>query len=236
MEDINYNELRDKALQQFKQGKSLFGKEGAFAPLLKRFLEEALKAEMENHLDNEARSDGNKRNGKKSKTIKSSDGSFEIETPKDRLSTFEPQIVKKRETILAESLQDKIIGLYGLGMSYRDITKHIKEIYDTELSHTILSQITDRNEHAKCPNKKNGCNWSGKQTELNTHLATNCDKYKCNTPGCASNFKGNKTELNQHNTDEHPTSFQKAKNNVTNAANYLKNNLAGLGSYFSWSN
>jgi len=99
---------------------------------------------MENHLDEESRNLGNKRNGKRCKTLKTNEGTFEIETPKDRLSTFEPQIVKKRETILAESLQDKIIGLYGLGMSYRDITKHIKEIYDTELCHSILTQITDR--------------------------------------------------------------------------------------------
>lgn len=144
MENINYNELREKALKQFRQGKSLFGKDGAFAPLLKNFLEEALEAEMNNHLDQETRELGNKRNGKRSKTLKTNDGSFDIETPKDRLSTFEPQIVKKRETILADSLQEKIIGLYGLGMSYRDISKHIKEIYDTDISHTLLSQITDR--------------------------------------------------------------------------------------------
>lgn len=144
MKNINYNDIRDKALKQFRQGKSLFGKDGAFSPLLKNFLEEALQAEMENHLDQEARKLGNKRNGKRSKTLKTKDGSFEIETPKDRLSTFEPQIVKKRETILANSLQEKIIGLYGLGMSYRDISKHIKEMYDTDVSHTLLSQITDR--------------------------------------------------------------------------------------------
>ena len=136
MENIKYNELRDKALQQFRQGKSLFGKDGAFSPLLKNFLEEALEAEMDNHLDQEARELGNKRNGKRSKTLKTNDGSFEIETPKDRLSTFEPQMVKKRETILADSIQEKIIGLYGLGMSYRDISKHIKEMYDTDISHT----------------------------------------------------------------------------------------------------
>ncbi len=144
MENINYNELKEKALRQFRQGKSLYGKDGAFAPLMKKFLEEALESEMDNHLDEESRNLGNKRNGKRSKTLKTNEGTFEIETPKDRLSTFEPQIVKKRETILAESLQEKIIGLYGLGMSYRDITKHIKEMYDTEISHSILSQITDR--------------------------------------------------------------------------------------------
>ena len=136
--------MKAKALEQFKTGKPLFGKGGAFAPLLKQFLEEALESEMETHLDESARLDGNKRNGKGSKTIKSSTGAFEIETPQDRQSTFDPLIVKKRQTILADNLQDKIIGLYGLGMSYRDISNHIKEMYDTEISHTVLSQITDR--------------------------------------------------------------------------------------------
>ena len=120
--------LQSKALEQFKSGKSLFGKDGAFAPMLKQFLESALEAEMEAHLDNEQRELGNKRNGKGKKTIKSSTGSVEIETPHDRQSSFEPQIIKKRETILADNLQDKIIGLYGLGMSLRDISSHIKEM------------------------------------------------------------------------------------------------------------
>lgn len=138
------DELQSKALEQFKTGKSLFGKDGAFAPMLKQFLEAALESEMEAHLSEEERLSGNKRNGKGKKTIKSSAGTFEIDTPQDRLSSFDPQIVRKRETVLADNLQDKIIGLYGLGMSLRDISSHIKEMYDTEISATLLSQITDR--------------------------------------------------------------------------------------------
>jgi len=144
MEQLELEELQRKALEQFKTGKSLFGKGGAFAPMLKQFIEAALESEMEAHLDKEERSIGNKRNGKGKKTVKSSSGSFEIDTPQDRNSSFEPQIIRKRETILADNLQDKIIGLYGLGMSLRDISNHIKEIYDTDISHTVLSQITDR--------------------------------------------------------------------------------------------
>lgn len=122
----------------------MFGSDGAFAPMLKGFIEAALQAEMDAHLGQVEREAGNKRNGKGSKTIKSSAGSFQIDTPQDRQSSFDPQLIKKRETVLADSLQDKIIGLYGLGMSLRDIRDHIAEMYDTELSHTILSQITDR--------------------------------------------------------------------------------------------
>ena len=136
--------LQSKALEQFKSGKSLFGKDGAFAPMLKQFLEAALESEMDEHLSEIERKGGNKRNGKGKKTIKSSTGSFEIDTPQDRNSSFEPQIIKKRETILADNLSEKIIGLYGLGMSLRDISNHIQEMYDTEISHTVLSQITDR--------------------------------------------------------------------------------------------
>jgi len=136
--------LESKALAQFKTGKPLFGKDGAFAPLLQSFLEKALEAEMEAHLDQEERSGGNKRNGKGKKTVKSSSGELTISTPQDRQSSFEPEIIKKRETILAENLEDKIIGLYSLGMSLRDISDHIKEMYDTNISHTVLSQITDK--------------------------------------------------------------------------------------------
>ena len=131
-------------LDQFMSGKNLFGKGGAFAPMLKNVIEKALEAEMEGHLNEAQRTKGNKRNGKGKKTIKSGFGTFDIDTPQDRQSSFEPELVKKRQTILADNLSDKIIGLYGLGMSYRDISSHIKEMYDTDISHTVLSQITDR--------------------------------------------------------------------------------------------
>lgn len=144
MAKTELTELEKTALAQFKSGKSLFGKDGAFAPLLQSFLEKALEAEMEVHLDQEERSRGNKRNGKGVKTLKSSSGEITIATPQDRNSTFTPEIVKKRETILAENLESKIIGLYGLGMSLRDISSHIEEMYDTSMSHTVLSQITDK--------------------------------------------------------------------------------------------
>ena len=146
MSDNKYqlSELEQKALEQLKSGKSLFGSDGAFAPLLKSFIEKALEAEMEAHLDQEQRSIGNKRNGKGEKTVKSFQGSFKISTPQDRNSSFEPELIKKRQTILADSLSDKIIGLYGLGMSYRDISAHIKEMYDTDISHSVLTEITDR--------------------------------------------------------------------------------------------
>ena len=76
--------------------------------------------------------------------MKTSLGTLDLETSRDHLGNFEPELIKKRETVLADSLESKIIGLYGHGMSLRDISKHIKEIYDTDISATTLSAITDR--------------------------------------------------------------------------------------------
>jgi putative transposase len=140
---LDYEQMKQKALEQLRSGKSLYGKDGAFAPLLKSFLDAALQAEMESHLDEAERSTGNRRNGKTSKNIRTSSGTISVETPRDRASSFEPELIRKRETILAESLESKIIGMYGLGMSLRDISKHIKDVY-TDISHATLSAITDK--------------------------------------------------------------------------------------------
>lgn len=138
--------LKEKALKQFKNGEPLFGKDGAFAPMLKEFLEEALEAELEGHLssDESGREVGNKRNGKGRKTVKSSHGEVDIETPQDRHSSFQPQIIEKRQRILADNLEKQILAMYGLGNSLRDIQDHISEMYDTEISTHVLSEITDR--------------------------------------------------------------------------------------------
>lgn len=139
-----YELMRDKALSQLRSGESLTGKDGAFAPLLKEFLEAALDSEMSSHLTDFERLHGNKRNGRGSKRVKTMAGEIEIETPQDRHSSFSPEIIKKRETILADNLSAKIIGLYGMGMSLRDISSHIQEMYDVEISHNTLSEIIDR--------------------------------------------------------------------------------------------
>lgn len=98
---FDYEGTKKKALEQLRSGKSLFGKDGAFAPMLKEFLESALEAEIEEHLNEEQREDGNRKNGKTSKKLKTGDGTIDLDTPRDRSSTFDPQIVRKRETILA---------------------------------------------------------------------------------------------------------------------------------------
>jgi len=143
-ESLEYEQMKQKALEQLRSGKSLYGKDGAFAPLLKSFLDAALDAEMESHLDEAERNTGNRRNGKTTKDVRTSSGTISVDTPRDRTSSFEPELIRKRETILAESLESKILGMYGLGMSLRDISKHIKDMYDTDISHATLSAITDK--------------------------------------------------------------------------------------------
>ena len=89
MKKEDYEVLKEKALKQLLSGDSLFGKDGAFAPMLKDFLESALEAEMNEHLEGDEREEGNKRNGYKSKKVKSSQGTLEIKTPQDRKHNFE---------------------------------------------------------------------------------------------------------------------------------------------------
>lgn len=141
---IDYDLIKLKVREHLRTGKSLFSKGGAFAPLLEEIINEMLEGELDAHLDGEQRQAGNRKNGKGSKVLKTSSGNIEINTPRDRLSTFEPELIKKRETIMADNLEDKIISMYGLGTSLRDISSHIKDTYNTEISAATLSSITDR--------------------------------------------------------------------------------------------
>lgn len=142
--EFDYEAVKNKALLQIKSGKPLLGREGAFGPLFKSFIEAALEAELENHLLENKEVEVNRRNGHGSKQLRTSEGSMDLSTPRDRTGSFEPEIVRKRQTILADNLEGKIIGMYGLGMSLRDISAHIREMYDTDISHTVLSEVTDR--------------------------------------------------------------------------------------------
>jgi len=84
----------------------------------------------------------NSRNGKSKKTVKGTFGELEIETPRDRASTFEPQLIKKRQIRLA-GMEDKILTLYAKGMTTRDIEQALQDLYGVEISHTIISQVTE---------------------------------------------------------------------------------------------
>lgn len=144
MEEFNFEEIKDKALEQLKSGKSLLGKGGAFAPLLESILNAALEGEMDAHLDTEERDLGNRRNGKMHKQVQTPLGEVTVSTPRDRNASFDPQFIKKRETILAENVADRIIGLYALGNSTRQISDWMEENLGNRVSAETISSITDR--------------------------------------------------------------------------------------------
>ncbi len=131
-----------EALKAIQSGKPLLGKEGILTPLIKNLTEAALEGELDSHLAEEVTA--NRRNGKSKKTLKSLNGSFELKTPRDRDGTFSPQLVKKHQTTISTEIEDKIIALYGLGMSYKDIAAHLQEMYGLDVSTGTLSAVTDK--------------------------------------------------------------------------------------------
>ena len=122
----------------------MLGKDGAFAPLLESILNAALEGEMDAHLTEEERQMGNRRNGKMQKQVQTALGEVTVSTPRDRNSSFDPQFIKKRETILAEGVADRIIGLYALGNSTREISEWMEENLGNRVSADTISSITDR--------------------------------------------------------------------------------------------
>ncbi len=143
-EEFDFKKFEEEAIERLKQGEALLGKEGIMTPILKRFLEKALEGEMAHHLSDAERQKGNRKNGKRSKQVRTSSGQFELDTPRDREGSFEPEIVPKRAIFLGDDLEHKIIRLYARGMSYEDVKAHLSEIYDLDISHGKISQITDK--------------------------------------------------------------------------------------------
>jgi transposase-like protein len=137
----NAQELFNEALSALNSGKPLEGKDGALTPLIKRLIEASLEGEMDAHL---GESRPNRRNGKGKKKLKTSHGDVDIQTPRDRDGSYNPTLVPKRVRSLGPSLENKILSLYGLGMSYKDISDHIEELYGMELSKAQLTAITDK--------------------------------------------------------------------------------------------
>ena len=127
-EKFDFEAFVRQAGEQLRQGKPFTGKEGVFTPLLKRVLEASLEGELDEHLQESRQRESNRRNGHTRKNLKSSLGAFEICSPRDRNSTFEPQTVAKRQRTISEDIDKKILALYGLGMSYGDIQSHLKDM------------------------------------------------------------------------------------------------------------
>ena len=140
-------ELLDELLKDYKTPDDMFGNDGLLQQLTKAVLERALQGEMTHHPgyekhDATGNNSGNSRNGKSKKTIKGKRGQLLIDVPRDRESSFEPQLIKKGQTRF-DGFDDKIISMYARGMTCREIKAHLEEIYGVEVSPDLISTVTD---------------------------------------------------------------------------------------------
>jgi transposase-like protein len=145
-DNFNMDAFKAKALAGLQNGQPMMGEDGVLAPLMKHLLESCLEGEMDSHLA-KSKSFGyhNRRNGKSKKQVRGlGSGEFELETPRDRNGSFVPKAVGKRQVIITEGLEEKVISLYAMGGSYRDISSHIQELYAMELSPAEITSITDK--------------------------------------------------------------------------------------------
>ena len=125
-------------------GKPLFGEEGIFTGLLQQMVDASLKGELDAMLSSEPQGSSNRRNGYKSKQIRSSGGPIAIQTPRDRNGEYEPILVKNWERELHTGMDEIIISLYAKGLSVSDVHDTIRKIYGVEISESVISSVTNR--------------------------------------------------------------------------------------------
>ena len=148
-DDINFD--YNEEVKKCKTIDDVIGKDGLVQRLIKDVLENILEVEMDEHLGRDKydrqtdidQDDRNYRNGYSKKTLRSSFGDVDLDVPRDRKAEFEPQIIKKYETVCNE-LDKKIISLYAKGMSTRDIQAEVEDLYGITLSPSMISKITDK--------------------------------------------------------------------------------------------
>jgi len=141
------DEVLDALLAGASTAQEIAGPGGVLAQLTRRLLNRALESELAAHLGYEvgqapAGGSGNSRNGQPHKTVITDQGPLVIRSPRDRRGTFEPQIIKKRQTRWV-GFDEKVISLYARGLTVREIQGHLAEIYGTEISPELISKITD---------------------------------------------------------------------------------------------
>src|SRR4051794_12067508 len=139
-------ELLDQLLAGYTKPEDLTGKDGILKQLTARLVERALQTEMTEHLgyekhDPKGRGTPNSRNGTSPKTLKTELGEVDIEVPRDREGSFEPQLVKKRQGRFT-GFDNKILGMYARGMTVRDMQGHLEEVYGVEVSPDLISKVT----------------------------------------------------------------------------------------------
>jgi putative transposase len=140
------NEIVDELLKDVDP-KKVFSSEGLLSEIKKALAERMLNAELDQHLEGEAAAtngeqSGNHRNGYSKKTVTTDTSQVELEIPRDRRGTFEPQLIAKYQRRFP-GFDDKIISMYARGMSVRDIQGHLRELYGIEASPQLISTVTD---------------------------------------------------------------------------------------------
>jgi putative transposase len=140
-------ELIDELLKEYPNPQDILAEDGLFKQLTKAVIERCLETELDTHLGypkhtRKGNATGNMRNGHSQKTLKGEQGHVDIEVPRDRQGTFEPQLVKKGQTRL-DGFDDKILALYARGMTTRDIQAQLQELYGVEISPTLISNVTE---------------------------------------------------------------------------------------------
>src|SRR3954466_12518554 len=138
--------IADELLDQLLAGRdpqAALGRDGLVEELKRSLAERALNAEMDHHLDGEvAEGRSNSRNGYGRKTLLTETGKLPIAVPRDRLATFEPQLIAKYRRRLP-GFDDKVVSMYARGMSVREIQGHLRELYGIEVSPDLVSAVTD---------------------------------------------------------------------------------------------
>ena len=141
------DEVIDQLLAGYSRPEDLTGKDGILKQLTARLVERALQAEMTEHLGYDkgssprGRGGGNSRNGTTAKTLRTELGDVPVEVPRDRDGSFEPQLVRNRQTRFA-GFDAKILALYARGMTVRDIQGHLEDLYGVEVSPDLISRVT----------------------------------------------------------------------------------------------
>jgi putative transposase len=141
------DEVIDQLLAGASSEQEIAGPGGLLAQLTRRLVQRAMEVELTEHLGYEPHQEppggaGNTRNGTSPKRLVTEHGQVEIDAPRDRDGSFEPKIVKKRQRRF-EGFDDKILALYGRGMSTRDISAHLEEIYGVSVGRELISKVTD---------------------------------------------------------------------------------------------
>jgi len=140
-------EVLDELLKEYKGPDDILGPEGLVKQLSKALIERAMQTEMTEQLGYEKSQFGeketdNRRNGTSLKTLRTDQGPMEIEIPRDRNGDYEPQIISKHQREW-RGFDDKILSMYGLGLSTKAIQENLKEIYNVDVSSELISRVTD---------------------------------------------------------------------------------------------